>query len=144
MSSEYNASERKDVRRAEKAAALWGTQRLEIVRGVMSLEPGRRWFYETLATCHVFSTPFTGENNRTNFNLGEQSVGLALLAEIERACPDQFILMLREANDRSSGSRPTRHSANGGRDDSGRGGDEDDGSQANFDYDDRGETGREA
>ena len=120
----YNAGERKDVRRAEKQAKVTAQLHADAIRGVMSHSVGRAWMYDFLEQCHIFHTAFTGDNNATNFALGEQSMGLRLLASLMQVCPDDYLLMTREANERhlAADSRAnTDHRADGGADDPGFG-----------------------
>ena len=96
----YNAGDRKDVRRAEKAARLSAVQRQSAVEGIMSVVGGRHWMHDILVSCHCFATTFTGDPYTTAYNEGQRSVGLLLLADIMQACPDNYVLMMREANER--------------------------------------------
>lgn len=125
----YDASNPKAIRAAAKRAAAEGAADSRVLFTLMSSAEGRAYVFKRLERSFVFSTPFTGDNNRTNFNLGVQNVGLLELSELMRVCPDQFILMLREANDKeiadgrrnsspSPGSGSNGYSSNGGWDDS--------------------------
>lgn len=96
----YSAAERKDIRRAEKSAKLAEISRKEIVTQIMASSPGRAWVYDFLSLCHVYTTTFTGEALSSAFSAGEQNVGLRLLADIMQACPQYYLEMMREANDR--------------------------------------------
>lgn len=51
-----------------------------------------------LDSCHCFSTSFTGEPLSMAFKEGERNIGLMLTAQIMKAAPDEFILMLKEHN----------------------------------------------
>lgn len=98
----YNASDRKDIRRAEKAAALHHSNKMAFLRAAMGSSEGRAWFHDLLTFCHLFSDPFTGNALQEAYSKGERNVGLALFADIVRECPDQYLQMMREANARSS------------------------------------------
>ena len=102
----YNAAERKDVREAAKAARLHDSNRLEIVRGIMSLPAGRHYIYSLLASCHVFASTFSGNALQSAFSEGERNVGLRLLADIMSACPERYLLMIQERNARDLAQRP--------------------------------------
>ena len=126
----YNASERTDVREADKAARLAQRQDLDITRDIMRTAAGRQWMYRKLALCHVHATTFTGQALHSAFAEGERNIGLMLEAEILLACPDDFILMIKEANERDiTGdiTRRNRKRANG--DDASNGG----GNYVNYD-----------
>src|SRR5262245_18510863 len=100
----YDASNRRDIREAQKQAKVAEQQRREIITGIMSFEAGRRWMHDILAGCHVFSTSFSDAGLRMAFMEGQREVGLRLLMDIMGACPDQYITMMREQNERSSAS----------------------------------------
>ena len=98
----YNAGERKDVRRLEKESKLADQNRREFMAGVMSTQPGRLWMFDKLQACHIFASSFTTNALQTAFAEGERNVGLQLLNDIMQACPDQYVLMMKEANARST------------------------------------------
>jgi hypothetical protein len=111
----YDASNRRDVRAAEKQAKLEEQQRREIVTGIMSVAPGRSWICDLLEHCHVFHTSFNDSSNRMAFMEGQREIGLRLLTDIMGACPDHYVLMMRERNERNSvyDARRGRPDANG-------------------------------
>jgi hypothetical protein len=112
----YNAAERKDVRRAEKDAKLAEQQRREVIVGLMSAIPGRRWVLETLESCHIFRTSYNRDPTTMAFMEGQRDIGLRLLNDIMASCPDDYILMMRESNERRSTSERTRDPNANGRD----------------------------
>lgn len=115
--ADYNASERKDVRAAEKAARLAEAQRAEIVKNLMSSIPGRDYVWSKLAAAHMFVTSFSSDPLQMAFAEGERNQGLSLLNDIMGHCPEQFILAMREQNERrNSGSKqqPGREDGDGG------------------------------
>jgi hypothetical protein len=56
--------------------------------------------WRQLEQCHCFNDPFTGDALREAYQKGERNYGLRLLAQINLYCPDQYIQMAREANER--------------------------------------------
>src|SRR5229473_975549 len=111
----YDAGDRKDIRRLEKAARLAEAQRGEIIKGLMSLAPGRAWMHDLISECHVFSTPFTSDPQTTAFNCGKQSIGLQLFGDVVSTCPNEYVLMMQERNlcDASRDSSASRRQAPG-------------------------------
>ena len=126
-----NASDRKSIRSAEKAAALRTIQDREAVAAIMSTIPGRAWMWRQLSAAHIFATDFTADALRDAFFAGERNFGLRLLADIMLHCPDAYLQMTKEANnvrhdgnDRSPGDtdpdpdslaqRPSRSLPDGG------------------------------
>lgn len=94
----YDASDRKTINAALKKAAREERKRLEFVHAIMKLKEGRKWAYDQLVKCKVFSTPFIlGSIDGTSFNCGQQNWGLQFLADITNASPDEFVLMMKES-----------------------------------------------
>lgn len=93
-----NASDRKSIRAAEKAGRLIDLQDQGVIVGIMTNIDGRAWVWRQLAS--IFHTPFTADPHSTAFNCGIQNAAIALLDTVTRWCPEQFILMMREANGR--------------------------------------------
>jgi len=124
----YNAAHRPDVRKAEKAVKLAEANRRTVLVTLADSAIGREWLWAQLSAAHIFTTTFSPDSRHSAFLEGERNAGLRLLDEIMQHCPDQFIQMMREANDRRSTSEHTG-SANGDRRDQGSdadGGDGDD------------------
>ena len=96
----YDASNRKDIRKAEKASAIAEAERVEFLRQALSSVGGRSWFHNLLEACHLFSDPFTGQALTEAYLKGERNVGLRIFTDILSNCPDQYLLMMRESNDR--------------------------------------------
>ena len=98
----YDAGNRRDVRTAQKQAKVADLQRKEIISGIMSVKPGRQWMCDLLEQCHIFATSFSDVDLRMAFMEGQREIGLRLLMDIMSACPDQYVTMMRERNERSS------------------------------------------
>ena len=93
-----NAAQRKSIRVAEKQAAVDERSRIEFICAAMDTLQGRAWFHEFLVTCHIFSDPFTGDALIEAYSKGERNVGLRVYNDIVTNCPDQFVMMMKEAN----------------------------------------------
>lgn len=96
----YNAADRKDVRRAEKAARIAERDRGKVLRGIMSTTNGREFIWNRLEAAHVFTISPPTDALAMAFQQGERNQGLQLLSDIMRWCPDEFIESMREANGR--------------------------------------------
>ena len=94
----YNAASRKDVRRLEKQSRIEERQRLDTIRVLMSTTAGRQWVYDRLSQCHVFASSFSLNAYESAFKEGERNVGLQILNDVMMASPDNYVLMMREAN----------------------------------------------
>ena len=92
-----NASQRKDIRRAEKFAAETERSRIEFVVAAMGTLQGRAWFHNLLAVCHIFEDPFTGDALLDQFTKGQRNLGLLIYNDIVNHSPDFFVLMMKEA-----------------------------------------------
>lgn len=105
----YNPSERKDVRKAEKLAAIAEAARVSYTKRIMSEVEGRQWMHDLLLRCHVFSTPFVrGAPDLTSFNCGEQNIGYQTFKDVVNYCPNEYVIMMQEANlkELTNGRRP--------------------------------------
>ena len=108
----HNAADRKEIRKAQKAARLAEKQRGDMVRQICATEPGRRYFWDLLSECNIFNAIYPS-HPELGAILGERNVGLRLLAQIMAHCPEQFILMIREANERSNAERASAERLSG-------------------------------
>lgn len=95
-----NAAQRKDIRAAEKAAKAHETLRTDFLVNALSTKSGRLWFHDFLTFCHMFNDPFTGQALVEAYSKGERNVGLRVYSDIMANCPDLFVTMMQEANER--------------------------------------------
>lgn len=94
----YDASNRKDIRRAEKAEAARELARVNFICAAMSRVEGRAWFHQLLTSCHIYHSSFTGDAAWDDFHCGERNIGLSILADIHAHCVDEYMLMIKEAS----------------------------------------------
>ena len=67
------------------------------IKTLMSSESGRTWMWDHLSACGLYRmSARSGDAHMTYFNEGERNVGLRLLAQLQRACPDLYFLMSKE------------------------------------------------
>lgn len=95
-----NAADRKSIRAKEKVAQLAERARQDVLRNIMSTIEGREWMWNILSEAHIFRSTFNGDALQSAFNEGQRAVGLAILADILIACPDQYIQAQRESHER--------------------------------------------
>jgi hypothetical protein len=107
--TQYNASERKDVRRLEKAAKVADAARKDMMVGVMSTIAGRAWILEKLESASVFRTTFNTDSLAMAFAEGNRNQGLILLNDIMQHCPDMYLLMMQERNSLDAKPKPEVH-----------------------------------
>ena len=103
--SQNNASNRKDVAKAEKKARAEDVARGDVLRGIMHDAPGRAWIWNRLSAANVFSSVFSDNPYRMAFLEGHRTAGLELLNDIMEHCPQQFIKAMSEANGRRDSDR---------------------------------------
>ena len=105
--TEYNASDRKSIRAAEKTSAIAERERGEVVVEMMATQARRRYVWEKLGAAGIFSTTFSTDPGQMAFNEGQRNQGLVLLNDIIQYCPEQFIEAMREFNGRRTSSDAT-------------------------------------
>lgn len=113
--TEYNAASRRHIREAEKAQKAFEQERAVVVASIMEHKGGRAWMLSILETCHIFSSSFTNNALSTAFKEGERNIGIKLLASIMQASPDNYILMMREEDERQRTAERRRSSNGNGR-----------------------------
>lgn len=90
----------RDLARLQREARVREADRKVVIRGIMSVRAGREWMLSILTEwCNVFSTPWAAERCATDFNCGQQNIGLRLTASVIEAAPDDYLLMLKEQAD---------------------------------------------
>jgi hypothetical protein len=104
-----NATNRQQIRAAEKEAKAAAAERLEVIRGLMMVRASRRWVFDRLAAAGVFTSIFSTNALTMAFNEGQRNQGLALLADIMAACPERFIEMLQEQQTREAAAERMRN-----------------------------------
>ncbi len=71
----------------------------EAIKAFMSLQAGRAWVWEHLSACGLYRmSARAGDAHMTYFCEGERNVGLRLLAQLQRACPELYATMTKENN----------------------------------------------
>ena len=98
--TQTNAADRKQVRAAEKAAAIAERERGEVVVEMMATPQRRRYVWDKLTESRMFETTYNDDPGRMAYLEGFRAAGIALMMDVMQYCPDQFILAMREANGR--------------------------------------------
>jgi len=94
----YDANDEKQVKKARKQAEFDKALELDVIRGIMKTPAGRKWIYGKLERCHIYGNCFVaGESDSTAFRLGESNIGRMFLADVQEACPSEYLTMLQEA-----------------------------------------------
>ena len=112
----FDAGNQHHVERREKAARKARRQRDEALRWLMADNRGRRFVWRLLGKAGIFRTSMAASPELTAFNEGRRDLGLGLLADVMRLCPERYAQMQAEAHSRGSGqahSKPTSTSTTG-------------------------------
>lgn len=92
MSDDENLTEQ-----PSKAQAIRQDQSTLDLDAVLQTPQGRRVLLSILERCGLYRGAFTGEADATSFRLGEQNIGLWLIAQIEHVGPTEYPKLLLEA-----------------------------------------------
>lgn len=107
----FNAADSADLKHAAKLARQSEREDEDTIRSIMATSAGRAWMYRKLVRCHIYTNPYAQSDRDTAFQCGEMNIGQMLLAEVDRTCPDTYLLMMREANDRIIAADTARNNA---------------------------------
>jgi len=91
----YDAGDRTHVSERQKRRRLKGERDDADLLWLMNQREGRRFVWRLLQACHLYETSFTGTSS-TFFREGERNVGLLVLADITRLCPELYARMVGE------------------------------------------------
>jgi hypothetical protein len=69
---------------------------LALLVKVMSDPVGREYFWDLLASCHLYSTSFGTNALIMAFREGERNVGIRIAADLTEASPDLYLDMCKE------------------------------------------------
>lgn len=87
------------MEKARIEAARREKERLDVVAAIMATPAGRAWIWSELVAARIFVTTFvSGDPMASAFQEGERNRGLALLAQIMKAAPENYMLMAHEAS----------------------------------------------
>ncbi len=70
---------------------------LRHIRQVMGTYAGRAFVWRILERARIYQSSYTPNPHDTAFNEGRRSAGLALMDDLDVACPGQIEVMRREA-----------------------------------------------
>jgi hypothetical protein len=97
----YDASDPAQVSSARKKSGRKRKAELNFVKAIMIVPEGRHWMYDMIVLCKVFTSPIVpGDPYGTYNNIGEQNIGKKLLQDINECAPEEYMLMIKEANER--------------------------------------------
>ena len=108
----YDSGNQRHVERREKAAKTARRRRDEALRWLMADNRGRRFVWRLLAKAGIFRSSFVESPQLTAFNEGRRDIGLGLLADVMRICPERYAQMQAEVH--SKPTQPSTRNSNHG------------------------------
>ncbi len=79
-----------------KTLELRSVKRDRMLRELMADPVGRAYFHDVLAACHLLGAPPDLDTGSMAFWLGEHNIGKRIWIDLEKAAPEQMMLMLKE------------------------------------------------
>jgi hypothetical protein len=113
-----DATNPKHVDILKRQSVQWERERKDFLMHSMGIRSGRAYFCNILEQAHIFTTTYADSANRTAFNEGNRNLGLMILSDIMKYCPEHYVAMMRERNERDviTDNRLSRSDADSGRD----------------------------
>jgi hypothetical protein len=94
----YDAGDRSHVAERQKRRRFAAGREDGDLVWLMNQREGRRFLWRLLQSCHLYETSFTG-TNATFFREGERNVGLQVLLDVIRLCPELHARMMAESKE---------------------------------------------
>ena len=110
---QFDATNRRAIREREKKAKQLERSNEHIFEALMGEYSGREWMHNRFQRCHIFSTPFANDPIQMAFNCGIQNDALQEFLLVVQLCPDEYLQMMREANERSIAESARRNADTG-------------------------------
>ena len=105
-----------DPEQTNKRSQVLGRRNLlkdQALREIMSAEHRRLWMYDLLEVCHVHGNVVGDDPYKTYYMIGERNVGMFVMQQLERVCPEQIARMMSEARVKKSRSAKRPAAENG-------------------------------
>lgn len=91
-----NAANPEQLKRQQLQQDLADRQAKSDFLWLMDDPRGRRFIWQLMGRCRIFEPVFNTHGGLMNFNEGRRDVGLFLLGEINRLCPEKFAVAAAE------------------------------------------------
>jgi len=97
-----------DMAGKRKEAAARERDRLVTLSEMMKIPQARAWVHDLLTKCSAFGpVGYAPDAVSLARMLGRHDIGQMLLADLHRACPGEYLTMLKEATHERSNDGPT-------------------------------------
>lgn len=97
--SNRNAADLREVKDMERLEMRRGQRFEDSLKAVMSTPAGRQYVWLLIRDAGVFETPFSTHGGQQSYNIGKGDFGRKILADALRLCPDEYLVMEREARE---------------------------------------------
>ena len=95
-------SDPKDVKKLKETVESQGVELTGTLVNLMKSQTGREFVWKRLEMSRVFLSSFSPDAMEMAFNEGRRTHGVTLYAELMKHCPDEYVLMAREADARDT------------------------------------------
>lgn len=95
-----NAANPEQVKNAEMLERHRVDSEIRDMAVVLNSPEGRRLVWRYLEFCSVFKSTFNHSGSISAFNEGMRNVGLKLMAELNEASPEAYLIMLKESKEK--------------------------------------------
>ena len=100
MTDYLSEEEREELAADElKRQQLRRENELNDLRLICETEHGRRFIWRLIEQAGVGRTTYTGEALSAAFAEGKRNTGLKVFSDVMEACPDQYLVMAKEASE---------------------------------------------
>lgn len=97
-----NAADPRQVKQGRRAEKVRQAKQDEDLSWLLGERKGRRIFWRWLSETRPFNTSLSFDdrgNDLTHYNEGRRTIGLKMLAELNRIKPEAYVLMINEAKE---------------------------------------------
>ena len=101
--SVYDSSNVKQVSKKNREDRQKQRIRDDGFKEIVASPLGRAWVWNLLSEANVFSSTFSLEPAAYGLNEGKRSMGLMVIADIQRLCPEMLTTMIRENQEKAYG-----------------------------------------
>lgn len=99
----YNSEDAKEIDRRKKAEKNAVNLQVDDLKYLMTLPQFRRFMWHNLMFCQIFQVADPHSEQRpAGFFDGQRNVGLMHFGHIQEACPELYLEMTKEANEKGN------------------------------------------
>jgi len=95
----YDASDPRQVKERLHQLRMHEHIKDEVLKKLVGSREGRAWLHAVLERTHIWRSSFALDALAMSFAEGERNIGLSILADLMQAAPDQYLAMVKEAEE---------------------------------------------